>query len=107
MEGDLGPHDDLPGRLVAADTVLLLDFPLWLCVWRALRRDKEKWDFWWWLVSWGWLKRPKIRGALANHPGLDLHVFRSPKDLEAFLAEIAARIEDMKKEGSRIEELAN
>jgi len=88
MDGDLGPYDVLSVRIAAADTVLLLDFPLWLCVWRALRRDKEKWDFWWWLVTWGWLERPKIRGMLATNPSLNLHIFRSPKDLETFLANI-------------------
>lgn len=88
MDGDLGPYDVLSVRIAAADTVLLLDFPLWLCVWRALRRDKEKWDFWWWLITWGWRERPKIRGMLASHPSLNLHIFRSPKDLETFLADI-------------------
>ena len=32
MDGDLGPYDVLPVRLSAADTVLLLDFPMWLCL---------------------------------------------------------------------------
>lgn len=88
MDGDLGPCDVLPVRLGAADTVLLLDFPLWLCLWRALRRGEGKWDFWWWVVTWGWLQRPNILGVLANYPSLGLHIFRSTKDLELFLADI-------------------
>lgn len=88
MDGDLGSYDVLPVRLAAADTVLLLDFPLWLCLWRALRRDKERWDFWWWLITWGWLERPKILCILARHQTLNLHTLRSPKDLERFLAGI-------------------
>ncbi|HWC81632.1 MAG TPA: hypothetical protein VG756_16900 [Pseudonocardiaceae bacterium] len=52
LDGDLGPYDG-PGpcdglgtydvlavRLRAADTVLVLDFPLWRCAWRVLRQPR-------------------------------------------------------------------
>jgi adenylate kinase family enzyme len=40
IDGDLGPYGTgLELRLRAADTVIVLDFPLWRCVWRALRRS--------------------------------------------------------------------
>ena len=35
MDGDLGPYDDVEVRLRAADTVILLDFSLIRCAWRA------------------------------------------------------------------------
>jgi hypothetical protein len=89
MDGDLGPYDALPVRLSAADTVLLLDFPRWLCLWRVLRRSRERWDFWWWMFTWGWLERPKIRGMLTEHPNAELHTFRSPKELDHFLFKLA------------------
>jgi hypothetical protein len=89
MDGDLGPYDVLQVRLSTADTVLLLDFPLWLCLWRALRRGKENWDFWWWLVTWRWLERPKIGGIIAEHPNTRLHIFRSQKQLDQFLSKLA------------------
>lgn len=89
MDGDLGPYDVLPVRLAMADTVLLLDLPLWLCLWRALRRDREGWDFWWWLVTWGWLERPKIRHMLAEHPNAQVHILRSQKELDQFLCKLA------------------
>jgi hypothetical protein len=89
MDGDLGPYDVLPVRLSMADTVLLLDFPLWLCLWRALRRGKERWDFWWWLITWRWLERPKIRRVLAEHPGARVYILRSQKELDRFLSKLA------------------
>ena len=89
MDGDLGPCDVLPVRLSAADTVLLLDLPMWLCLWRALRRGRENWDFWWWLITWRWLERPKIRGLLSDHPTLEVHTFRLSKELDQFLSKLA------------------
>jgi adenylate kinase family enzyme len=89
MDGDLGPYDVLPVRLSAADAVLLLDFPMWLCLWRTLRRGKERWDFWWRLITWRWLERPKIRGLLAEHPSVEVHAFQSPKELDQFLSKFA------------------
>jgi adenylate kinase family enzyme len=41
IDGDLGPYDVFPVRLSAAGTVLFLDFSMWLCLWRALRRAEE------------------------------------------------------------------
>src|SRR5215471_10511256 len=70
MDGDLGKYDELGVRLQAADTVLVLDFSLLRCLVRALRRSKERMDFWWWLVTWRWIERPKIKRAIAEHaPG--------------------------------------
>jgi adenylate kinase family enzyme len=58
MDGDLGQYDELGVRLQAADTVLILDFSVLLCLMRAMRRAKERSDFWWWLLTWRWLERP-------------------------------------------------
>lgn len=88
MDGDLGPYDALAVRLSRADTVLFLDIPWWLCLWRALRRGRENWDFWWWLITWGWLERPRIRGLLAEHAAVEVHTFRSAKELDQFLSKL-------------------
>jgi len=86
MDGDLGKYDELGVRLQAADTVLVLDFSLLRCLVRALRRSKERMDFWWWLVTWRWIELPKIKRAIAQlAPGADLWTFGKPEELERFL----------------------
>jgi hypothetical protein len=58
MDGDLGLYDVVEIRLRAAGTVLFLDFSLvrWAC--RAIRRSRERADFWWWLLAYRWQCRP-------------------------------------------------
>jgi adenylate kinase family enzyme len=51
MDGDLGPYDAVEVRLRAADTIILLDFSLIRCAWRAVRRSRERADFWRWLFG--------------------------------------------------------
>src|SRR5262245_47866245 len=46
LDGDLGPYDALEVRLQAADTIVSLDFSPVRCAWRALRRSRERFDFW-------------------------------------------------------------
>jgi adenylate kinase family enzyme len=46
MDGDLGPHDAVEIRLRAADTILFLDFSFVRCGWHAVRRSRERADFW-------------------------------------------------------------
>ena len=47
LDGDLGPYDVLDVRLRRADTVVLLDYSLPRCAWRALRRGRERSDSAW------------------------------------------------------------
>jgi adenylate kinase family enzyme len=50
IDGDLGPYDSGLGvRLSAADTIVLLDFPLWRCALRTLRRSRETREYWAWV----------------------------------------------------------
>jgi hypothetical protein len=109
MDGDLGKYDELCVRLQAADTVLVLDFSLLRCLVRALRRSKERMDFWWWLVTWRWIERPKIKKPLLNTPparwierpkikkaiaehaaGADVRTFGKPEELERYLSSFEA-----------------
>jgi adenylate kinase family enzyme len=88
LDGDLGPYDVLSVRLRAADTVVVLDFPLWRCAWRALRRSRENRAFWVWLVTYRRRALPVVLAAIAEHAGqARVHVLRSPRAVEKFLAE--------------------
>jgi adenylate kinase family enzyme len=92
MEGDLGPYDAVEVRLRAADTIIFLDFSLVRCAWRAIRRSRERADFWRWLLAYRYQSRPNLRSAIANHaPNAVLSVFRSPKALARFVADVGRR----------------
>lgn len=89
MDGDLGPYDALDERLGRADTVLILDFSLVRCAWQALRRSRERADFWWWLLTWRRRYRPAILVAVTKFaPAATVHVLRTPRHLQRFLAAI-------------------
>jgi hypothetical protein len=64
MDGDLGPYDLLAPRLRRADTVLILDYGLLRCVWRAHRRSRERADFWRWMLTWRRRSRPVLLRAI-------------------------------------------
>jgi adenylate kinase family enzyme len=87
LDGDLGPYDVLDVRLQAADTVIVLDFPLWRCAARALRRSREDLTFWRWLLTYRRHSLPAVMADIANDASqADLHLFRSPREVERFLA---------------------
>src|SRR5580692_1116376 len=89
MDGDLGPYDAVEVRLRAADTIILLDFSLIRCAWRAALRSRERADFWRWLVAYRFRSRPILMRAIANHAAAaNLQVLRGPRALRQFLAGI-------------------
>jgi len=95
MDGDLGQYDVLSPRLVAADTVLVLDFSLVRCIWRAARRSRERADFWWWVLWWRYRSRPALLQAVATYaPTADLRILRHPRALQRLCAQIEAASPD-------------
>ena len=60
LDGDLGPYDVTEPRLSRADTVIIMDTPLTTCVWRVVRRGRQRFDFWAWVFRWGRTYRPQI-----------------------------------------------
>jgi hypothetical protein len=65
LDGDLGLYDALDVRLRPADTVALINLPMVVCAWCALRRSREHIAFWRWLLTWRRRFRPKILDAIA------------------------------------------
>jgi hypothetical protein len=82
MDGDLGPYDQVDVRLRAADTVLVLDFSLARCAWRALRRSRERADFWRWLIGYRRHYLPPLMAAIHTHAAqASVRVLRHPREL--------------------------
>src|SRR5947209_5527377 len=80
LDGDLGPYDDVEVRLQAADTVIVLDFSIIRCAWQALRRSRERADFWLWLVQYRRRHRPALMKAIRSHAAnASLHVLGDTK----------------------------
>lgn len=95
MDGDLGPYDALEDRLRAADTIVLLDFSLPRCAWQALRRSRERSDFWYWMLNWRRRSRPVLLRAISLHgPMARLHILRGPKAVARFIANATREMRD-------------
>ena len=90
LDGDLGPYDVIEPRLRAADTIILLDFSLLRCAWRAFRRAPERGDFWRWVWTYRRRYLPVLKQAIAHYaPNAQLFILRSPRAVRRFLADIA------------------
>jgi adenylate kinase family enzyme len=89
MDGDLGPYDISGVRFQAADTVVFLDFSPIRCTWRAIRRSRERADFWLWVWTYRRRSRPLVRRLIAEHArNADLHVLSTPRAVRRFLAQV-------------------
>jgi adenylate kinase family enzyme len=81
LDGDLGPYDAPETRLARADAIVLFDLGFAVCAWRALRRSRERFDFWQWLVTWRRHYRPETMRAVATSaPDAQLFVVRNDRD---------------------------
>src|SRR5262249_52045693 len=88
IAGGLGPYDVLDVRLRAADSVIVLDFPLWRCAWRALRRSRENLAFWRWLFAYRHRSLPTVMAAITGNAGhAELHVLHNPRAVQQLLAQ--------------------
>jgi len=89
MDGDLGPYDAVQGRLRAADTIILLDFSLIRCAWRAILRSRERADFWRWLVAYRFHSRPILMQAIFSQAATaNLQILRDRRAVRQFIADI-------------------
>ena len=89
MDGDLGPFDVFEVRLRAADTIIFLDFSLVRCAWRAIRRSRERLDFWLWLFRYHRESRPFLLEAIRNRAvEAMVHVLGDPEAVRRFVADV-------------------
>ena len=101
MDGNYSGTLDV--RVQACDTVIFLDLPRLLCLWRVLKRLLLNWNrnrsdmadecremfnlsFMLWI--WGYRKRtrPKVLAMLKDSPGKKVVVLRTQREIEEFLA---------------------
>lgn len=89
MDGDLGPYDVADCRIQAADTIIFLDFSLVTCAWRAIRRSRERADFWRWLVAYRRKYRPALTQTFASCASTaTLYRLRNPRAVERFIEDL-------------------
>jgi adenylate kinase family enzyme len=87
LEGDLGPYDVREPRLCRADTVIIMDTSLARCVWRALRRGRQRIDFWVWVFTWSRRDRPLILADVQRHaPQANVVRLSSASDIDDWLS---------------------
>jgi adenylate kinase family enzyme len=102
IDGNHAPTLDL--RLRAADTVILLDMPRRLCLWRVVKRslqhrrrerldraagcrERLNWSFLRWVWTFPKEGRPEVFDGMARHaPGVELIVLRHRRDIASFVA---------------------
>lgn len=105
IDGNYG--GSLAQRLTRADTVIDLQFPAWLCVWRILRRVGSSWgkvrpdmaggcpeqfnfEFLVYTATFPWTARKRTDAKLGRFTGTYI-VLRSPAEVRAFLASFDER----------------
>jgi adenylate kinase family enzyme len=93
LDGDLGPYDAPEVRLRRADAVVILDRNALVCAWHAIRRSRERRDFWEWLVMWRVRHRPAVLRAVHTWaPRAELFVIRNRRAEQRALSRIAASV---------------
>lgn len=100
IDGNYG--SSLPQRLARADTVILLDYPTRLCLWRAFQRWREyrgrtrpdmtegcpenlNFEFFWYVLTFRQAVLPRTERSLRGFAG-NLLRLRRPKQTETWLA---------------------
>ena len=102
MDGNYG--GTMPARLAACDTVVFLDLPRLLCLWRVVRRairyrgrtrpdmapgcpEQVNWEFVRWIWTYPTRRRPGVLRLLATAAATKrVEILRSGREVEAFVA---------------------
>ena len=100
MDGNFGSTREM--RMQACDTVIFLDMPRWLCIYRILKRTifyhrgtrpdmaegcHERFDLEFILWVWNYPNggRKRVIGELERHPEKNIVFLRSTRDIDSFL----------------------
>lgn len=93
-------------RFTAADTIIFLDFPLWLCLWGIFKRrfmyadrtrpdmtegcdEKIDWEFFIWVLSFPFKRRKEIYKKLQRYSqGRNVYVFKNRREVNGFIAKV-------------------
>lgn len=102
MDGNYG--GTMTERLAACDTVIFLDLPRTVCLWRIVQRairyagrsrpdmtpgcpERLSWEFVWWVWTYPSRRRPEVLQRLRALPATTrVEILRSARDVEAFVA---------------------
>ena len=106
MDGNYG--STMERRIAAADTIIFLDLPRWLCFWRILGRriryhgrtrpdmgpgcdERVEWEFLRWVWNYRKHRRPAILQRLAELDGhKEVMILKSRADVERFLQQLSS-----------------
>jgi hypothetical protein len=69
-----------------------LDFSFVRCAWQAIKRSRERADFWRWLLAYRRKYLPLLHQAIAqNASTADVLIFPDPKAVDRFLSDCTSR----------------
>lgn len=114
IDGNYGATLDI--RLQAADTVIFLDFPRRLCLWRVLKRlvqyrgrsrpdmapgcpEKIDREFLRWIWRWPVDERPLVMARLSQAPNVTQITLKTPRQVRDFLARMAQQCRGQSSQG--------
>ena len=107
MDGNYGGTIQL--RLPRAEAVVLLDLPVWSCLWGILRRAFDyrgrtrpdiaegcaeripDWEFIWFVGSYKWRSRPRVMRRIAAAEHVTLHHLKSRREARRFLEQLCEK----------------
>lgn len=108
MDGNYGGTISL--RLPRAEAVVLLDPPVWQCIWgiyerSTIRRAQARpdlaegceeqlpdWDFFRFVLTYKWRSRGRVLGKIAAEPHVELYHLKSRRAAHRFLAALRAAV---------------
>ncbi|QDK83188.1 DNA topology modulation protein [Spirosoma sp. KCTC 42546] len=104
IDGNYGSSMNL--RFTTADTIIFLDFPRWLCLWRIIKRlvtyqgrvrpdmapgcpERWSWDFLHWIWTFRQTQRAQILAKIDQYaPGRTVLIFKKPVEVNQFLHQL-------------------